>query len=633
MSNLNLPYNIIDHDDLQEYVINCISEDDLESLYNDIETEGGNITIPDRAVEVFKRRPMSKNTHYMLNSTEAKQLKNDPRVFSIQNADLIRQSIRMSSSYSQTATFSKTPPTSAITSSYKNWGLLRCIEGSKRSDWGDWGDDTSTYTKTSSISVPLSGKNVDVIIVDGISSVPNHPEFAKNVDGSGGTRYVQYNWYLLNSIVSNYPDNTSYYGFDDSYDTNSQRYKNHGTHVAGIVAGNTNGWAKDANIYQISPYGFGLIDPLLIWDYIRAFHANKSINPLTGKKNPTICNCSYETSFTSAQLLNYGFGKPIFARFRDVGIGEANSEGPSGRPLSQDELYRIGIYNVPYTDGLDQSDYNVSPPDIGTPYFVIPYYDDSIESDILQALSDGIIIVGSSGNQSILIDTPTGPDFNNEIYFANIDDPNNIVLTANLPYHKGSAPSSVAGVINVGAISANSTEKISFYTNKGPRVDIFAPGDWIVSSVSSSTGSNDIANKNNGSTIADSRNSSYYFGRDQGTSMAAAQVSGLLACVLEETPSLTPTLASNYIKNNATNYQIPQDANDTYSGDPPISNTSPSYFSTRIMNSNYLLGAANKYLRFKKSRPTTGEIYPPEDYLSRPTSGILYPRPNIRIVT
>jgi len=310
-----------------------------------------------------------------------------------------------------------------------------------------------------------------------------------------------------------------------------------------------------------------------------------------------------------------------------------NEYGPTGRPLSSEELTRIGVPNVPYTDGVDPSDYNVSPPELGTPYFKFPYYDDILESDITQALNDGIIIVGSAGNQNIFVDDSIGVDYNNQIYFANIDDPNNILFTASLGYHKGSAPSSVTGVINVGAISANTTEVLASYSNKGPRVDVFAPADWIISSVATAAGSHDLPNETNGSTVSDSRNSGYYFGRDRGTSMAAAQVTGLLACALEETPNLTQTEALNYIKNNSTSYQIPQESNDIYYSDSPVSNTAPSYFSDRIMNYNYLLGAPNKYLKFRKLRNTIGELYPSEDYLSRPTSGILYPRKSIRIVT
>ena len=51
---------------LKEYVVTAKSMDDLESLYNDLETVGGTDTIPDREVSVYRRRPISQSTHYML---------------------------------------------------------------------------------------------------------------------------------------------------------------------------------------------------------------------------------------------------------------------------------------------------------------------------------------------------------------------------------------------------------------------------------------------------------------------------------------------------------------------------------------------------------------------------------------
>lgn len=623
MAILNIPDNIIDHDDLREYIINCISMEELESFYNDMETEGGSITIPDRAIEVTQKRPTSRNTHYMLTSTEAKMIKTDPRVVDIQRTDFVKSSIKMAS-YSQSATFSKAPPATSISSTDINWGLFRCIQGYQIDEWGD---NTGQYNQSFDLERIYTGKNVDVVIIDGITNVPNHPEFSKNPDGTGGTRYVQYNWYQLNVTVGNIINNNgvSYYNYNDVTNPNDELYRNHGTHVVGTVAGNTNGWATEANIYQISPYGFGLIDPLLIWDYIRAFHRTKPINPLTGRKNPTICNCSYSNKFSNVDLLGFGFGNPVFGLFRDVGIGETTLvnglQEISGRTLSEDELNRIGILNL-----LNMEN--------GSRYFVFPYYNEFAASDISQAISEGIIVVGAAGNESFFVDLPNGVDYNNQLYFA-IEDPMNvgsILLTAALPYHRGSVPACVPGVITVGAVSADSTEKISSYTNKGPRIDTFAPGDWIISSVATTSGSQDIQDQYTGTVVSDSRNSSYYIGRDYGTSMASAQVAGILACLLEVNPSMTPTDALNFIKNESSKFQIPQDSDDVYYADSPVSNTAPSYFSTRVMNSNYLLGSPNKYAKFRQFRASEGELYPPENYRLRPSSGIVFPRRNIRIV-
>jgi len=599
---------ILNHTEPKEYVVTCISMDDLESLYDDLKN-----------VELVKKRPLSKNTHYMLTSEEATQLKNDPRIKNVQLADFIKSSIKIAA-FNQTSNFTKKNSSASIVDTDKNWGLLRCFKGKQITGWGD---DTATNTINDTINRLYTGKNVDVIIVDGISSVPHHPEFYLDVAVDGvDSRYTEFNWYSLNGVVGNYPDTggVSYYNYDDSSDPNSEAYKNHGTHVAGIVAGNTNGWATDASIYNISPYGFGGIDPLLIWDYIRAFHANKPINFFTGRKNPTICNCSYRNTFTNQQLLDFGFGTPIFGIFRGVGIGQTTSIGGSeqlsGVSLTEEELNRIGIIT-----------------ETGTTNFTFPYYDESIVSDITQALEDGIIVVGSSGNESFFIDKPDGVDYNNQLYFGYNNEVDELVLTGNIFYHKGSAPSAVPGVINVGAISADSTEKIATYTNRGTGITVFAPGDWIISSVATSAGSHDIVGYNNGTTTVDTRDTDYLLGRDSGTSAASAQVSGVIACILEQYPSLTPSQALSYVISNSSYFQIPQDSNDIYYTDIPVSNTSPTYFSTRIMNKNFLLGAENRYLKFRKLRPTVGELYPPQDYFIRPSTGIIYPRTNLRIVT
>lgn len=52
----------------------------LDSLYDDMETPGGNLYIPDRAVDLVHRRAISRNTHYMLTDEEAAQVAGDPRV-------------------------------------------------------------------------------------------------------------------------------------------------------------------------------------------------------------------------------------------------------------------------------------------------------------------------------------------------------------------------------------------------------------------------------------------------------------------------------------------------------------------------------------------------------------------------
>ena len=55
---------------LREWIVTLHNKEDLESFYEDMETPGGNLFIPDRAVEVAHKRPISRNTHYMLTDDE-----------------------------------------------------------------------------------------------------------------------------------------------------------------------------------------------------------------------------------------------------------------------------------------------------------------------------------------------------------------------------------------------------------------------------------------------------------------------------------------------------------------------------------------------------------------------------------
>jgi hypothetical protein len=173
-----------------------------------------------------------------------------------------------------------------ISSEMKNWGLLRCVEGVQRTNWGSGSGGVADQSGT--ITLSQLGEHVDVIIVDDNGIVFNHPEYAVNSDGTGGSRAIQYNWYQHNTVVGAPNGNTPY-----QYDEET-----HSTHVAGTVAGNTQGWARKANIYNIyylagddTNFNF----PYVI-DFVREFHANKPVNPITGRKNPTICNNSWGMS-------------------------------------------------------------------------------------------------------------------------------------------------------------------------------------------------------------------------------------------------------------------------------------------------------------------------------------------------
>jgi hypothetical protein len=536
---------------LEEYIVTLKSCTDLEKFYDDLETLGGDSCIPSRKVKCCNRREISRNTHYLLTPEEVETLKNDDRVL-----DIIPKSIQdmMFNKPEYTQTSSNWNKSTSTNTAHCNWGLLRCTLGEQINNWGSNG----TTDQSATIRVTSSGKNVDVVVVDGHLD-PTHPEFAVNEGGNGGSRVILYNWYQHNEelgLGSNgtyvYPTGSNLYNEDD----------NHGMHVAGTVVGNSQGWARDANIYMISPYSSNpnTLASQNIFDYIRAFHKNKPINPLTGRKNPTICNNSWG-SF-------YGFTRS--------NVTNINWRGTN--------------YTNDFTDANLRS-YGIVDFDANTIY--VQAWTNALIVDVEDTINDGIVLVGAAGNESTKIDTIGGIDYNNTITVSN-------VFTA--PYHRGSWNTVGGNAICVGSISLLVNESKATYSNCGPRVDIYSPGNAIISSLHIAGGGVTLVN--------DFRNSNYKVGKYQGTSMASPQVCGVLACLLEQYPRFNQTNAIDYLNNTLKENQIPD------TGGGYTDNTS-------------LQGSNNNYIFYKKERLDAGFISPKVNKNIRLNSGQIYPRTNI----
>jgi len=492
-------------DNLKEYIVTLRDFNDLDKFYEDMESPGGNLYIPSRCVDVANRRPISRNTHYYLTSEEVENIKKDPRVLDVQ-LNLQDSGIKVVPTWTQTGLFSK--KNSSYTSLDKNWGLLRGTLGSHIPGWGNGVGGTST-TQNTTISRKLAGKHVDVVIVDGIIKA-NHAEFKTNIDGTGASRINQYNWFQLNPIVNGTAAGTYNY-VDTSGETN------HGTHVAGIAVGNTQGWARNANIYNISPYGDNSLDIFLLYDYIRAWHKQKPINPLTGLRNPTITNNSY--GFSS--YVNVSNITEIIYRGTIYG-GPWNSTGNG---------------TVLYTQlGFPTSAQQYQLPG-NSDYFLLLYPRiPSFAADVQDAINDGIHVVWAAGNNYKKLDVPGGLDYDNRVMVSTVP---NYINRPNVDY--------VSEIVNVGAISADYNEIILW--NKGPAVDIWAPGAFIMSSIGtlSPIGDADDPRNLNGDRLA-----SY-----GGTSMAAPQVAGIMASMLEASPNVSTSTFKSYLQSVAKDGQLP----------------------------------------------------------------------------
>ena len=545
----------------KEYVVTLRNRQDIDSFYEDMESTEGTLYIPNRKVDIANIREISRNTHYYLTDEEANLLRNDPRILAVEKLPKELNLVPIAF-WSQTDNFEKS---NTIDSNDKNWGLYSVTSGTPLANWGTNGSFTQT---TQTIYTTSSGKNVDVVVVDGHVN-GNHPEFAVNSDGTGGSRFVSYDWFQHSSSLG-YVTTLPY-----SYNVVSS---NHGTHVAGTVAGNTQGWARDANIYNIefnySSAGRPSGDwELYIYDYIREFHKSKPINATTGRRNPTIVNNSWGYNYI-----------PIFLS----GITQLNYRGTviSISGTNEERKATLETYGIPVT---------TSNALVNTPARYA-----ALDADVEDAIADGVIMVGSSGNSYWNVNTESDLDYNNSFNYSG-------GFTATVYPMQGSTPTASGTSLCVGAIDVVTEEYKATFSNYGSRVEVYAPGRFITSSVYNFSAQSEFGV----TLVTDPRNNIYYLGSISGTSMASPQVAGLLACLLENFPSMTQSEIKTYIENNSTSNRI----SSTGGG-------AADYTSLGV-NSN------NRHLFYKKERGLTGYVAI-NTVKNRSNTGNVYPRTKIR---
>lgn len=569
----------------KEYIVSLRDIKDSTAFYEDMETVGGDLYIPNRVVKCINRRPTSRNTHYMLTYDEAAQLMNDPRVLAVTLNPAELGLIRGTFGFTQTsANFDKAV---ASDSNDINWGLLRCLRETDIPNWGA----TGTINQSATITTSLSGKNVDVVIMDDGAPHPTVLEYAQNTNGTGYYRMVEYNWFQHDPVVTG--------GSVSYYDYPGVRLQQHGGHTTGTVAGNTQGWARDANIYNITFY-----DSI---DYVREFHKNKPINPLTGVKNPTVMNNSW------------GYrGSSISTAF----VSKLTIRGVDYFPLSGSNGSYIWDTNV--IQNIARLNTNGAFPARDTPTDV----------DMIDAMREGVVVVASAGNSYFYQDKPGGLDYNNTMVWNG----------ASYYIHRGSSPGAAWGdnenerVICVGAIgqhnepagqsvyNATSIEVGDYkaeFSNYGPRVDVYAPGSGIQSvwynggSLYDSTSTPDPRVAALG--LSDTVNNN--FKKCPGTSMSGPQVAGVLACIAEQFPRLTQAEARAYIKNTS-----PETVLSTNGGAQDFKDAgftfNPDSCKKMLFLKDTRARPANVGGYYPVTVPATTNFY-------RPTSGITYPRRKI----
>ena len=215
-------------------------------------------------------------------------------------------------------------------------------------------------------------------------------------------------------------------------------------------------------------------------------------------------------------------------------------------------------------------------------------------SDLEDAIGAGVILVAASGNDQMRWDVSSGDEYNDTV----------TVSGTAYNYHRGSWNSTGENVICTGAADANSTEKKAEFSDCGPRITTYGPGDNIISAVNGNAVTGGTV-----TTVDDPRDSDFKLAKYDGTSMASPQVCGALACLLEQEPRLSQSDCVAYLEQHCKSYQL------TDSGGSTSDTTS-------------LQGSSNRYLFYFKQRPETGVLDPDSAYGARryTTAGTKYPR-------
>ena len=476
------------------------------------------------------------------------------------------------------------PPTSNPTSAElnrTNWALKRV--GIKTN--GDFWDGITgnPAAKLGDTSYSITGKNVDIIVQDS-GILQYHPEFMK--DGQSRVKDVILDGPIYIDPDSTYLNSNTYTKTDGRigitttaanmwWENNSTTYRSarfasggaddfgtisiasvytesnalgtglngentigggHGCACAGLSAGKNFGTAIDSDIWNISIFGNADMNTELTYDAIKVFHKYKKVNPVTERQNPTIVNGSwgYFAGFNSGTTVSFKF-KGTTGSFTGY---DANSTG------AQACAY-----------GLDGgSSYNRQ--------FSTSSRSDSVDEAGKEMVDAGVIFVTSAGNNNQYL-TNTKDDPHRLDYFTTLNGGD--TRTGHWP--SGTCPSAGKEWIHPQHIGYNSTtdyypaitvgcldeyiggynfgpaycERKVSYSNNGPGIDVWSPGDETLSSGTNyNVGYTDYQRYDNNSFF------DCYF---NGTSAAAPIVTGVIALYLEVNQSATSQDVRTWIKN------------------------------------------------------------------------------------
>lgn len=519
----------------KRYIVALKEGVDYNTFWSEIENaspEDG--FVPSRRVDIVNNRSAYvRLCEYALSDEEAATLRKDPRILSVERPvrDLPFVKI-VNNAVTQDNNFSIT---SLMDNDRVNWGLIRHSSATNAYKNDNFTEEQYKYN--------LAGEGVDIVISDaGVQ--PSHPEWHEV--GSTTTRFKNINWkqYYAGYTDSEYPNNDN---------------DGHGTFVAGVAAGKTYGWAKKAHIYSLAYgdwSGTSSNDPLDSFEALINWHKAKTNN------RPTVMNMSWDFRF-DYNYKQVEFENKLAADWRTYitnggwrGQAFAGWDHPK-HPQPNDKVKY-------YTDrGLLLGSQNVpgQSPKLGG----LPYTSEAYNAALAEVIDAGIIVVQSAGNTGFLMERYTGSamdnyssshDWNNyfqyklykgtyenQIAIPDADQP--FPAGNRIYYNRGASPIDPRSIV-VGAMGQHGNDgprtdgqgkevpkgdRIGYYSNKGPRIDVWAAGTGIISACSGNAKADSKAPYPHGD-----KDNEYFQSLRWGTSFAAPQVAGMIALRLEQQP-------------------------------------------------------------------------------------------------
>lgn len=478
---------------MRDYIVALKKGVDYDAFWNEIENLSSNDGfVPSRRVEISNNRPgFERICQYYLTDEEAELLKNDPRIAGVDIPIEHRDDVIVSPVSTETQDFTK-PTTTTSTGNVVNYGLIR-----HSNPTNVYGTGTTTGNVYNYV---IDGTGVDVVISDsGIQS--DHPEF--QYVGNATSRVQQINWATYVPALSS---------MGNAY----QDPDGHGTHVAGIAAGKTYGWAKGSQIYSIVATGANSASVADLFEAVKLWHQAKTNN------RPSVLNMSWSvvypyTSFGSTPTIATN---NILANISSVtyqGVAHAGNSSVTNYGVLLNAANTVCLLSV--TNGF-------------------PYWSSAYNTALEECIDAGVVVCRAAGNNSYKIDIPGGTDYNNYLTYTGI---------GNIYYHRGPSPT-VSNAICVGSLnstsySASQDQRI-YYSCAGPGVDVYACGNLILSATTSNSSAPSYA-----SSAAYFLNSSYRQLNDTGTSMSSPQIAGISALYLQTNPG------NIFSANNSSNVQ------------------------------------------------------------------------------